>query len=66
MGAALAVAVGLGVYPNMDAVDDLIKVKRVGRAAGGQTRRSTSACTRRFAGFYAALAPIYRSSAQDA
>jgi len=28
MGAALAVAVGLGIYPDMDAVDELIKVKR--------------------------------------
>jgi xylulokinase len=27
-GAALAVAVGLGIYPGMDAVDDLIKIRR--------------------------------------
>jgi sugar (pentulose or hexulose) kinase len=27
-GAALAVAVGLGIYPNMDAVDDLVKIRR--------------------------------------
>ena len=29
-GAALAVAVGLGVYPNMDAVDDLVKIRGIG------------------------------------
>ena len=39
MGAALTVAVGLGVYPDMDAVDDLIAVKARGGAAGGQPRR---------------------------
>jgi len=29
MGAALTVAVGMGVYPNMDAVDDLIGIANV-------------------------------------
>ena len=48
MGAALAVAVGLGVYPNMDAVDDLIVVNRTVEPHEVDAR-STSACTRRSA-----------------
>ncbi len=65
MGAALAVAVGLGIYPNMDAVDELIKVKRV-----VAPQEANQAIYERmyptFRQLYAALAPIYRSSAQDA
>jgi xylulokinase len=65
MGAALAVAVGLGIYPNMDAVDELIKVKRV-----VEPQAATQAVYERmyptFRQLYAALAPIYRSIAQDA
>jgi xylulokinase len=65
MGAALAVAVGLGIYPNMDAVDELIKVKRI-----VEPQEANQAVHERmyptFRQFYAALAPIYRSSATDA
>ena len=65
MGAALAVAVGLGVYPDMDAVDDLIKVKRA-----VEPQEANHAVYERMYGtfrqFYAALAPIYRASATDA
>ena len=65
MGAALAVAVGLGVYPNMDAVDDLIKVKRafVPQEANHAVYERMYGTYRQF---YAALAPIYRASATDA
>ena len=65
MGAALAVAVGLGIYPNMDAVDDLIKVKRVvepqevNQAVYGRMYDT-------YREFYSALAPIYRASASRA
>ncbi len=54
MGAALTVAVGLGVYPNMDAVDDLIKVKRVvepqakNHAVYERMYRPTGSSTRRW------------------
>jgi sugar (pentulose or hexulose) kinase len=29
VGAALTVAVGLGIHPNMDAVDDLVGIERI-------------------------------------
>jgi xylulokinase len=65
MGAALAVAVGLGVYPSMDAVDDLIKVKRI-----VEPREAVSAAYdrgyREFRDLYSALAPIYRESHREA
>ena len=65
MGAALAVAVGLGIYPNMDAVDELIKVKRV-----VEPQEANQAVYDRmyetYRQFYAALAPIYRAAALGA
>jgi len=65
MGAALSVAVGLGVYPSMDAVDDLIKVKRVieprERNAGVYDRGYET-----FRSLYEALAPIYRATQHQA
>jgi xylulokinase len=63
IGAALAVAVGLGVYPNMDAVDDLIKVKRVVEPQP-VNRAVYDAMYETFRQYYAALAPIYRASQQ--
>jgi len=38
-GAALAVAVGLGIHPNMDAVDDLIAIERVVEPSESQWQR---------------------------
>jgi xylulokinase len=38
-GAALTVAVGLGVHPNMDAVDDLIGIERVVQPDGSRRNR---------------------------
>jgi xylulokinase len=65
MGVALAVAVGLGIYPNMDAVDGLIKVKRVVEPqAVNQVVYERMYHTYRQ--FYEALAPIYRASATHA
>jgi len=65
MGAALAVAVGLDVYPNMDAVDELIKIKRI-----VEPQAENEAVYERmypnFRELYTALAPIYRSGATDA
>ena len=64
MGAALAVAVGLGVYPDMDAVDDLIVVKRT-----MEPQTTDAAVYERmyptFRRFYEALAPIYRSNSTE-
>ena len=65
MGAALTVAVGLGLYPSMDAVDDLIKVKRV-----VEPQAATAAVYDRgfetFRSMYDALAPIYRAAYPEA
>jgi len=64
IGAALAVAVGLGVYPNMDAVDELIKVKRiVERQEVNQAVYGRMYLTYRQ--FYAVLAPMHRSRQED-
>ena len=64
MGAALAVAVGLGIYPNMDAVDDLIKIKRV--VEPQEVNRAVyDRMYQTYRQFYAALAPIYQTSAQS-
>jgi len=65
MGAALAVAVGLDVYPNMDAVDELIKIKRI-----VEPQATNEAVYERmypsFRELHTALAPIYRSAASEA
>jgi xylulokinase len=64
-GAALAVAVGLGVYPSMDAVDELIKVARI--VEPQEANRAVYAhMYLTFRQFYEALAPIYRAGLQEA
>jgi len=60
MGAALAVAVGMGVYPNMEAVDALIGISRVVEPNAANAQRY-EALYRRYREVYAALAPINRS-----
>ena len=65
MGAALTVAVGLGVYPSMDAVDDLIQVKAVFDPQPGN-HDVYERMYGTYRQFYAALAPIYRASATHA
>jgi len=62
MGAALAVAVGLGIYPDMDAVDDLIKVRRTVEPQEAN-QAVYERMYRMFRDFYTALAPIYRARA---
>ncbi|HEY5388444.1 MAG TPA: hypothetical protein VIL79_11145, partial [Thermoleophilia bacterium] len=65
MGAALAVAVGLGVYPNMDAVDELIKVRR--RVEPQEVNQEVyERMYLTYRQFYSALAPIYGSCLKDA
>jgi len=58
MGAALTVAVGMGIYPNMDAVDDLIGIARV-----VHPNEQNVACYNDmyaiYLELYQALAPIY-------
>jgi xylulokinase len=60
-GAALTVAVGLGVYPGMDAVDDLITVSRTVEPRG-ENKTVYERRYRTFRELYAALAPIYHGA----
>jgi xylulokinase len=60
IGAALTVAVGMGVYPNMEAVDDLIKISRVVEPNAGNANRY-HALYSRYRDTYDALAPIFRN-----
>jgi xylulokinase len=59
MGAALTVAVGLGVYPNMDAIDDIIRIKHVVEPSPKFQARYEG-LYQEYREIYAALAPIYR------
>lgn len=59
MGAALTVAVGMGIYPNMDAVDDLIKIARVVKPITANKKRYDDMYTA-YRSLYEALAPIYQ------
>jgi len=59
VGAALTVAVGMGVYPNMDAVDDLIEISRVVEPRQECQGRYQD-LYHEYHEVYAALAPIYR------
>jgi xylulokinase len=58
-GAALTVAVGLGVYPNMDAVDELIGISREVQPDAARWKRYDT-LYREYRGLYEVLSPIYR------
>ena len=60
IGAALTVAVGMGVYPNMEAVDELIPIARVVEPQAGERRARYGALYREYRALYEALAPIFR------
>ncbi len=59
MGAALTVAVGLGVYPNMDAVDDVIRISRTIEPSDRYAARYDG-LYREYREIYTALSPVYR------
>jgi xylulokinase len=59
MGAALCVAVGMGVYPNMEAVDQVIQIHHTVEPRPQNQARYT-ALYQEYREMYAALAPIYR------
>ncbi len=59
MGAALTVAVGMGVYPNMDAVDDLIGIDHVVEPRRSLERRY-GRMYEEYRQVYDALAPVFR------
>jgi xylulokinase len=58
-GAALTVAVGLGVYPNMDSVDDLVKIRREVKPDGSNWKRY-DALYQEYRGLYQLLEPVHR------
>jgi xylulokinase len=58
-GAALTVAVGLGVYPNMDTVDQLIGISREVQPDAARWKRY-DALYREYRGLYEVLSPVYR------
>jgi xylulokinase len=59
MGAALTVAVGMGVYPDMDAVDDLIRIDHVVEPRRSFERRY-GRMYEDYRQVYDALAPVFR------
>ena len=59
MGAALTVAVGMGVYPNMEAVDELIEISHTVKPREANQARY-DALYREYRATYEALAPIFR------
>ena len=59
MGAALTVAVGMGVYPSMDALDELIRIDHTVEPRPAVERRYAS-LYQRYRQVYEALAPVYR------
>ena len=58
-GAALAVAVGLGIYPSMDAVDDLVHIRREVAPDTSNWKRYDG-LYRQYRDIYDALVPIHR------
>jgi len=60
IGAALAVAVGMGIYPNMEAVDGLIRIERVVEPQGEAGSARYDALYHEYRALYEALAPIFR------
>jgi len=60
IAAALAVAVGMGIYPNMEAVDGLIRIERVVEPQGEAGSARYDALYHEYRALYDALAPIFR------
>jgi xylulokinase len=58
-GAALAVAVGMGVYPGMDEVDQLIEISRVVQPDNARWKRY-DALYHEYRQLYQALTPIHQ------
>jgi xylulokinase len=59
MGAALTVAVGMGLYPGVDAIDDLIHIARVVEPRA-QSHARYEALYHEYREVYSALAPVFR------
>ncbi len=60
IGAALTVAVGMGVYPNMEAIDELVRIQRVVAPVEDSRTGRYDALYHEYRELYTALTPIYR------
>ena len=60
VGAALCVAVGLGIYDKIDDVDELIEIERVVEPEGGEQYLRYDTLYHEYRSLYDALKPIYR------
>jgi xylulokinase len=60
IGAALTVAVGMGIYPNMEAIDELIQIKQVVTPIDDPRQKRYEGLYHEYRELYAALVPIYR------
>jgi xylulokinase len=58
-GAALAVAVGLGIYPDMDSVDELVKIRREVQPNSSRQKRYDG-LYRTYRELYDVLVPVHR------
>jgi xylulokinase len=59
IGAALTVAVAMGIYPGMEAIDDLIPIARVVSPRSDESRTRYKALYGEYRALYEALAPIF-------
>jgi xylulokinase len=60
MGAALTVAVGLGVYPSVEAIDNLIEIGRIVTPDSKYQRRYDD-LYQEYRAIYQSLAPVFRN-----
>jgi len=60
IGAALTAAVGLGFYPNMEAVDELISISHIVHPRDDQRQARYQALYEEYRAIYEALTPIHR------
>ena len=60
MGAALTVAVGMGVYPSVEAIDDLVEIDRT-IAPDSKYQRRYDELYQEYRQVYQSLAPVFRN-----
>jgi xylulokinase len=60
IGAAFTAAVGMGVYPSMEAIDDLIRIQRFVEPTADARQPRYDQMYREYRDLYTALSPVYR------
>ncbi|MEW6567955.1 MAG: FGGY-family carbohydrate kinase [Chloroflexota bacterium] len=60
IGTALTVAVGMGLYPSMEAIDDLVQISRTVEPVSDARQQRYDALYHQYRDLYQALAPLYR------